>query len=132
VQDEGAGSPVFIKSIVPGGSCDRDGICRAGDIVVAVNNEKVSHLAVVDIREKIVGPMGTAVVMLFQRPNGEFYEEISDIFYFCELSAYSLNSIILGSELWSEADLDTSKTGKDNRMAQMLGVMQSLHHSKIE
>ncbi len=76
MQDEGAGSPVLIKSIVPGGSCDRDRICRAGDIVVAVNNEKVSHLPVVDIREKIVGPVGTGVVMLFQRPNGEFYEEI--------------------------------------------------------
>jgi C-terminal processing protease CtpA/Prc len=75
MQDDGAGSPVFIKSLVTGGSCDKDGICRAGDFVVAVNNEKVAHLPVVEIREKIVGPMGTSVVILFQRPNGEFYEE---------------------------------------------------------
>ena len=49
LQDEAAGSPVLIKSIVPGGSCDRDGVCRVGDTVIAVNDEKVAHLAVIDV-----------------------------------------------------------------------------------
>ena len=74
LQDEAAGSPVLIKSIVPGGSCDRDGVCRVGDTVIAVNDEKVAHLAVIDVREKIVGPMGTTVSVLFQRPTGDYYE----------------------------------------------------------
>ena len=53
--------------------------------MIAVNNEKVSHLPVVEIREKIVGPMGTTVIILFQRENGEYYEVI--IFYFSFLKA---------------------------------------------
>ena len=64
----------MIKSIVPGGSCDLDGNCSIGDAIIAVNSEKVANLPVVQVREKIVGPTGTTVVILFKRPNGEFYE----------------------------------------------------------
>lgn len=65
---------MIIKSIVPGGSCHLDGACSVGDAIVAVNSEKVANLPVVQVREKIVGPTGTTVVVLFKRPNGDFYE----------------------------------------------------------
>ncbi len=75
-QDDGGegGTPVIIKSIIPGGSCDLDGNCNVGDAIIAVNSEKVAYLPVVQVREKIVGPTGTSIVILFKRPNGDFYE----------------------------------------------------------
>ena len=39
-----------------------------------MNSEKVANLPVVQVREKIVGPTGTTVAVLFKRPNGDFYE----------------------------------------------------------
>ena len=80
-QDDGGegGTPVIIKSIVPGGSCDLDGNCNVGDAIIAVNSEKVANLPVVQVREKIVGPTGTSIVILFKRPNGDFYEVGSSI-----------------------------------------------------
>ncbi len=73
------GAPVIIKSILPGGSCDLDGNCNVGDAIIAVNSEKVANRPVAQVREKIVGPVGTTVVILFRRPNGDYYEVICDL-----------------------------------------------------
>ena len=50
-----ADGKVFIKSVVPGGPCDRDGIIKAGDHVLAVNSDDCIGLTVAAIREKILG-----------------------------------------------------------------------------
>jgi C-terminal processing protease CtpA/Prc len=54
-EPEQADGQVFIKSVVPGGPCDRDGIIKAGDHVLAVNSESCAGLTVAATREKILG-----------------------------------------------------------------------------
>lgn len=74
-QDGGSDSPVFIKSVVAGGACERDGSISVGDGVLAVNGERVIGHSVAAIREKIVGPIGSTVSVTFERAStGEIYE----------------------------------------------------------
>jgi len=72
-QDGGSSSTVFIKHIVPNGACSRDGVIQVGDAVVGVNGENVMGYAVAEIRERIVGPIGSTVRVAFQR-EGENFE----------------------------------------------------------
>jgi len=68
---------VFIKSVVPGGACDRDGSIQVGDTVLSVNGENVVGLTVADIRERIVGPIGSQVsVTLESATTGEVFERV--------------------------------------------------------
>jgi len=74
-QDGGAESPVFIKSVVAGGACERDGSISVGDGVLAVNGERVIGSSVASIRERIVGPIGSTVTVTFESSKtGEVYE----------------------------------------------------------
>ena len=61
--DGASQSKVFIKSVVPGGACDRDGSIKVGDTVLSVNGENVVGLGVSEIRERIVGPVGSEVTV---------------------------------------------------------------------
>jgi len=68
---------VFIKSVVPGGACDRDGAVQVGDTVLSVNGENVVGLSVAEIRERIVGPIGSEVaVALESGATGQIYERV--------------------------------------------------------
>jgi C-terminal processing protease CtpA/Prc len=68
---------VFIKSVVPGGACDRDGYVQVGDTVLSVNGENVVGLSVAEIRERIVGPIGSEVaVSLESGATGQTYERV--------------------------------------------------------
>jgi hypothetical protein len=68
---------VFIKSVVPGGACDRDGSIQVGDTVLSVNGENVVGLTVADIRERIVGPIGSQVsITLESGATGEIFERV--------------------------------------------------------
>jgi len=74
---DGGGNKVFIKSVVPGGACDRDGQIQVGDTVLSVNGENVVGLGVADIRERIVGPIGSEVsVCLESGATGQMYERV--------------------------------------------------------
>lgn len=68
---------VFIKSVVPGGACDRDGVVQVGDSMLAVNGENVVGLSVAEIRERIVGPIGSEVsIALESGASGQVYERV--------------------------------------------------------
>mmetsp|Transcript_30669 Transcript_30669/g.71662 ORF Transcript_30669/g.71662 Transcript_30669/m.71662 type:complete len:374 (+) Transcript_30669:3-1124(+) len=73
-QDGGPSTKVFIKNVVPGGACGRDGVVQVGDFVVGVNGNNVVGLPVAEIRECIVGPIGSQIRVSFERQNGEVYE----------------------------------------------------------
>jgi len=73
-QDGGPNTKVFIKNVVPGGACGRDGVVQVGDYVVGVNSNNVIGLPVAEIRERIVGPIGSQIRVSFERPSGEVYE----------------------------------------------------------
>jgi len=75
-QDGGPQSKVFIKNVVPGGACHRDGMIQVNDFVIGVNGQSAVGLPVAEIRERIVGPIGSSVRVTFERPTGEVFERV--------------------------------------------------------
>ena len=74
MKQDGPENKVFIKSIVAGGACERDGIISVGDSVLAVDGDSVVGYPIEDIREKIVGPIGSQVRVGFEKQStGEAY-----------------------------------------------------------
>jgi len=75
MQQDAAEDRVFIKSVVAGGACERDGSVSVGDYVLQVNGENVVGFPVASIRERIVGPVGSTVRVVFESGRtGEMFE----------------------------------------------------------
>jgi len=69
---------IFVKSIIPGSSADREGTVKIGDFLVSVNEQRVPGSAIHLLRSLIIGEVGTFVKLGFRREDGEgqvaFYE----------------------------------------------------------
>mmetsp|Transcript_1486 Transcript_1486/g.3350 ORF Transcript_1486/g.3350 Transcript_1486/m.3350 type:complete len:398 (-) Transcript_1486:88-1281(-) len=75
MQQDASEDKVFIKSVVAGGACERDGSVQVGDYVLQVNGENVVGYPVASIRERIVGPVGSTVRVVFESGRtGQQYE----------------------------------------------------------
>lgn len=68
-QQEGDGS-VFVKTIVNGGSAEREGSVRVGDLIVAVDDRDVVGEPLATLRGLILGPQGSLVTLAFERGDG--------------------------------------------------------------
>ncbi len=61
---------VFIQNIVKGGSAERDGTVRNGDVLLSIENQSVQGASLSDLRNLILGAPGTFVELSFQRADG--------------------------------------------------------------
>ena len=68
---------VWIKSVVPGGACDRGGLIQVGDTVWSINGENAVGLTMADISERIFGPIGSQIsITLESGATGEIFERV--------------------------------------------------------
>jgi len=65
---------VYVKTIVGGGSADRDGSVQVGDIIVKVDGRDVDGEQMPVVRDLILGPQGTYVVLTFSRPSPDGHD----------------------------------------------------------
>lgn len=68
-QQEGDGS-VYVKTIVSGGSAERDGSVRVGDRILAVDERQVVGEPLANLRGLILGQQGSVVRLVFERREG--------------------------------------------------------------
>uniref|UniRef100_A0A6U4T0V7 PDZ domain-containing protein n=1 Tax=Hemiselmis andersenii TaxID=464988 RepID=A0A6U4T0V7_HEMAN len=61
------GSGPVVKGIVPGGSADQVGGVLVGDELREINGESTVKLPAVELAGKLIGPVGTTVIMVFAR-----------------------------------------------------------------
>ena len=103
-QQEADGS-VYVKTIVNGGSAERDGAVRVGDMILAVDDREVVGEPLSTLRGLILGPQGSRVRLSFER------REAADIRQFeCTLvrgTAEYLNG--LGGGRGMEDDVDEAR-----------------------
>ena len=69
-QQDSDTNEVFVKTIVKGGSADRSGILRVGDVVVRVEHENVEGQPLSTLRTRILGQQGSFVTLGFRRRDG--------------------------------------------------------------
>ena len=69
-QQDSDTNEVFIKTIVKGGSADRSGVLRVGDVVVRVEHENVEGQPLSILRTRILGAQGSIVNLGFRRREG--------------------------------------------------------------
>eukprot|EP00277_Geminigera_cryophila_P033233 CAMPEP_0173117894 /NCGR_PEP_ID=MMETSP1102-20130122/50622_1 /TAXON_ID=49646 /ORGANISM="Geminigera sp., Strain Caron Lab Isolate" /LENGTH=1021 /DNA_ID=CAMNT_0014022717 /DNA_START=44 /DNA_END=3109 /DNA_ORIENTATION=+ len=60
----------IIKQIVQGGSADREGTLRQGDVIVLVAGEPAGTMSAQEIKDAFKGPSGTAVNLEWAKPDG--------------------------------------------------------------
>jgi hypothetical protein len=58
---------VFVRSIVKGGSAERDGTVQVGDRILSVDDRSVAGESLAALRPLVIGPQGSAVKMKFSR-----------------------------------------------------------------
>lgn len=58
---------VYVKTVVKGGSADREGSVQIGDVIVAVDGQVVEDSDLVLLRALILGEVGTFVTLEFER-----------------------------------------------------------------
>eukprot|EP00960_Hanusia_phi_P047759 758573-Hanusia_phi.AAC.8 len=68
-QQENDGS-VYVKTIVSGGSAEREGSVRVGDMILAVDDRDVIGEPLSTLRGLILGPQGSRVRLTFERREG--------------------------------------------------------------
>uniref|UniRef100_A0A7S4P6I8 PDZ domain-containing protein n=1 Tax=Guillardia theta TaxID=55529 RepID=A0A7S4P6I8_GUITH len=69
-QQDSDSNEVFVKTIVKGGSADRSGVIRMGDVVVRVDHDNVEGQPLAILRTGILGTQGTYVTLGFRRREG--------------------------------------------------------------
>jgi hypothetical protein len=69
-QQDSDTNEIFVKTIVKGGSADRSGVLRVGDVVVRVDHEGVEGQPLSTLRSQILGAQGTYVTLGFRRREG--------------------------------------------------------------
>ncbi len=60
----------YVASLVKGGSAERSGVIREGDVIVKVNGEDLTNKPLSALRGWILGPQGSYVTLAFQRSTG--------------------------------------------------------------
>eukprot|EP00287_Rhodomonas_sp_CCMP768_P012757 CAMPEP_0196724054 /NCGR_PEP_ID=MMETSP1091-20130531/6069_1 /TAXON_ID=302021 /ORGANISM="Rhodomonas sp., Strain CCMP768" /LENGTH=350 /DNA_ID=CAMNT_0042066139 /DNA_START=52 /DNA_END=1104 /DNA_ORIENTATION=+ len=68
-QQEADGN-VYVKTIVSGGSAERDGTVQVGDVILAVDDREVVGEPLPVLRSLILGQQGSSVKITFQRREG--------------------------------------------------------------
>eukprot|EP00290_Baffinella_frigidus_P008411 CAMPEP_0180137808 /NCGR_PEP_ID=MMETSP0986-20121125/12469_1 /TAXON_ID=697907 /ORGANISM="non described non described, Strain CCMP2293" /LENGTH=410 /DNA_ID=CAMNT_0022079413 /DNA_START=56 /DNA_END=1288 /DNA_ORIENTATION=+ len=69
-QQDSDTNEVFVKTIVKGGSADRSGVLRVGDVVVRVDHDDVEGQPLSTLRSRILGNQGSYVTLGFRRREG--------------------------------------------------------------
>jgi hypothetical protein len=69
-QQDSENNEVFVKTIVKGGSADRSGVLRVGDVVVKVDQDNVESQPLSTLRSRILGNQGSYVTLGFRRRDG--------------------------------------------------------------
>jgi len=69
-QQDSDTNEVFVKTIVKGGSADRSGVLRVGDVVVRVDHDNVEGQPLSTLRSRILGSQGSYVTLGFRRREG--------------------------------------------------------------
>ena len=69
-QQDSDTNEIFVKTIVKGGSADRSGVLRVGDVVVQVDQANVEGQPLAMLRSRILGPQGAYVSLGFRRREG--------------------------------------------------------------
>jgi hypothetical protein len=69
-QQDSDTNEVFVKTIVKGGSADRSGVIRVGDVVVRIDHENVEGQPLSTLRTRILGAQGSYVTLGFRRREG--------------------------------------------------------------
>ena len=88
-----AGGFVVVKSIVKGGSAERDGTVQIGDRILSVDDRSVAGESLPVLRSLILGPQGSAVKMKFARQSSHVSAQ-----------EFSISLIRGTSEYFSEKD----------------------------
>ena len=67
---EGDASRIVVKTVVKGGSADREGTIRVGDILRHIDGQPVTDRSLPDLRGRVLGEIGTFVTFGFERRDG--------------------------------------------------------------
>jgi hypothetical protein len=75
---------IYVASMVPNGSAERDGRIREDDELVGINSISVDHQTTLEeLRSLILGPTGTFVMLSLRRPGGMNGDSVrEDYWYF--------------------------------------------------
>ncbi len=75
---------IYVSSMVPNGSAERDGRIREDDELVGINSISVDHQTTLEeLRSLILGPTGTFVMLSLRRPSGMNGDRVrEDYWYF--------------------------------------------------